>query len=657
MNNSLSGFQILAANGLVAGEGIAPPNIAENLAAYMSFAPVNNFSNIYTTANSLPYGLTSANASLLQSVGSNSFPQLFGQIPNDFSSNLGTGPLFTIAPARTASWFGNVPTANVYLQVLSQAQIYAATAQTVLGSAASTQWAGGPSSSATGGFSAIGGNNIIEFQSVANAISELGTLMVPSDPFNGFSNSDCFNRILESGNDTIGNLHLTFFGKSILDPTTGNTRIIDSELFSYVMENPVGISEDDTFQITALNPLDTVIGQAADTALTQTGDLDAVVTFFGVGPNSASSIYQWTDCFNLPLMLGSSVSQTISASLGNITLNPYYFIKGLVTNIAGLTNISSLTLLGDIMAQISPLTNSPDLLTLTSPITQDQFSNLQASFGPGSGTNGNPTVDDILGSTNYNQALSNTIVGLTSLTSSTHYANISADTSNIKIALVSNIFPVTLSDGSVYSNINDLAIGGSAIVNINAQNLANIAPSLTNTSLFATYNGIAETHNNSVTLSSSANLSPINVAPLISNLMSDLPNVSGLTGLVLGIIQKYYGASTIVKIDNPPKLAMFQKIPGGLGFSPTSVLSSFPSSLSSMAALYSQIPNADEITGLNNVSNCIDPSTVTGQALTATIKEAQNTQVLTSNGLVSQSLSANPIKLVTSKTGLNTIGG
>src|ERR1035441_2299121 len=91
--------------------------------------------------------------------------------------------------------------------------------------------------------------------------------------------------------------------------------------------------------------------------------------------------------------------------------------------------------LGTIMVQISPLTNSPDLLTLTSPITQDQFSNLQASFGPGSGTNGNPTVDDILGSTNYNQALSNTIVGLTSLTSSTHYANISADTSNIKIEI------------------------------------------------------------------------------------------------------------------------------------------------------------------------------------------------------------------------------
>ena len=652
MQNSLSGFQILAGSGLQNGEGITPPNISANLSSYSNFAPVANFSNIYSTASLLPFGLTSANANLLLSIGANTFPQVFGQVPNEFSSNLGNGPLFSIAPARTIAWFGGSPTANIYIQTLSQAQSYAAAAQAVISSAATTQWSGGPASSATGGFSAIGGNDPIQFQNVANVISELGTLMVPTDPFNGFSNADCFNRILEAGNDTIGNLHLTFFGKNIIDPTTGNTWIIGSDLFSYILDNPVGLSDTDTFQIVSLNPFDIVLGQAANNALTQTGDLDAVITFFGVGPNAASLIYQWTDCLNIPLMIGPVVTQTISSALnlGNISLDVYHFINGLVTNISGLINIPSMTALGLIMSQISPLTNSSNLLALSSPISQSQFSNIQSTFGPGSGTYGNPTVDDILGSTNYNGALTDTISGLITLTTSTHYANISSDTSNISSALVTNIFPVTLSDGSIYGNINSLAIGGSTLVNQNAANLANIAPSLTNVSVFSSYNNISETHNNSITLSNVASsFSPINTVAMLSGATSDFPKVSGLVGLVLSIIHKYYGASQIVKIDNPPQSAMFQRIPGSPNFSPSAVLGSFPSSLAAMAALSSQIPNADEISGLNNITNCIDMTSITGQALNATVKEAQNAQVLSSGGIISQSFATNPISLVIPK--------
>ena len=657
--NQLTGFQIVAANGLQNGEGLQPPNIVANLTVYMSFAPVNNYSNIYTTANALPYGLTLTNASLLQSLGANSFPHIFGQVPNDFSSNLGNGPLFTIAPIRTASWFNGAPTANIYLQALGQAQNYAATAQAILSSASSTQWSGGPAASATGGFSAIGGNDPTTFQAVANAFIQLGTLMIPNESYNGFSNADCFNRILESGNDTIGNLHLTFFGQNIVDPTTGNTWIIGSELFAYVMNNPVGLSGNDIFQIAALNPLDTIIGQAADIALTQTGDLDAVVTFFGVGPTAAQRVYKWTDCLNISLMLGTEVTQTISntLNLGTISLDAYYLINGLTTNIPGLTNIPSMTALGTTMAQITPLTNSNTLLSMTAPLSQTDFANLQATFGPGSGTNGNPTVDDVLGSTNFNQALSDTITVLKPLTASPYYANISLDTSNIANALVSNSFPITLSDGSTYANINGLAVGGSTLVNQNAQNLANIAPSVANISLLSTFNNIAETHNNSANLSATGSYVPINTLSLSTNALADYNKASELVGLILSIINKYYGASHITKIDNPPQFAMFQRIPGAPNFSPSAVLSSFPTSLASMAAMSSQIPNADEITGLNNVSNCINMNTVTGQALTATIKEAQNTQVLTANGLISQSLATNPTKLLTPQTGMNTIGG
>ena len=665
--NALTGFQLIAATGLQNGEGINPPNITANLNTYNSFAPVNNYSNIVATASSLPYGLTSANANLLMSIGSNSFPHLFGQIPNDFSSQLGTGILFQVAPARTANWFGGFGTANVYLQVLNQAQAYASTAQAVIGSAAQTQWAGGPASSATGGFSNIGGNDPISFIQVADAISELGTLMVPTSPMNGFSNADCFNRILESGTDTIGNLHLTFYGQQVIDPTTGNSWTIGSDLFTYVLNNPVGMSVNDTFQIAALNPFDAVIGQAANQALTQTGDLDAVVSFFEVGPNAASSIYQWTDALNVPLMLGKNVTATISSALklNGVSLNTYYLIQGLVTSIVGLTNIPSMTAFGNIMAQLAPLTNSSNLLALSSPISQSTFSNIQTNFGPGSGTNGNPTVDDILGSTNYNQALTSTIMGLNPLRASSYYVNVSADTTSIRNALTDNVFPVTLSDGSTYSNINSLAVGGTVLVNKNANALANIASTVSNVALFTTYNQIAQTHNNSIVLSSFSNstpyttspYSPINLAGLMSNELEDIPNVSSLIGLIFGIIYNYYGASSIVKIDNPPQPTMFQKVPGTPNFSSSAILGSFPSSLASMAALQTQIPNSDEITGLNNVSNCIDSTSLTGQALSAVVKESQNNQVLNSNGLPTQSLATNPVSLTTPAQGTHTIGG
>ena len=65
-----------------------------------------------------------------------------------------------------------------------------------------------------------------------------------------------------------------------------------------------------------------------------------------------------------------------------------------------------------------------------------------------------------------------------------------------------------------------------------------------------------------------------------------------------------------------------------------------------MAALSTQIPNADEITGLGHLTNCIDGTSLTGQALNATVAEAQNNQILASAGLVSQSFATNPVNLL-----------
>lgn len=105
MSIAMTGFQLVAAQQLQAGEGLGPPNITANLTAYKNLAPVGNFSNIFYAAPTAA-GLSPANAALLQNIGANSFPQLFGQTPAQFQSQLGTGPLFDIVPARTSQWFG-----------------------------------------------------------------------------------------------------------------------------------------------------------------------------------------------------------------------------------------------------------------------------------------------------------------------------------------------------------------------------------------------------------------------------------------------------------------------------------------------------------------------------------------------------------------------
>ncbi|VVC05149.1 Uncharacterised protein [uncultured archaeon] len=646
MPNSLSGFQIIASQGLQNGEGISAPNIAANLAVYESFSTVKNFSNIYIASESLPYGLTSSNANLLQSIGANSFPALFGQVPANTNLNLGTGNLIEITYARTESWFGNSSTANIYLQALGQAQSYATTAQAVLSSAATSQWSSGTASaSLTGGFSNIGGNDPVKFQNVANAISELGTMMIPNDPFNGFSNASCFSRILDSGDNYIGNLHLNFFGNTVIDPSNGNIWIIGSDLFSYVMDNPQGTSSDDTFQITALNPLDAAIGNVANTVLASTGDLDAVVSFFGLGSNAAAKVYYWADCFNLPALLGTEVTETITSNLGVPSLTVYNFISGLVNNIPGVTNLDSLEVLGEIMGQLSTMTNSNALSLLDSPVSSSDFSNLQSTFGNGSGSYGNPTVDDILGSTDYNDALYDTIQVINELTPSPIYGNIVADTNNVAMALNFDTFPTYLSNGNSYDDINSLTVGAFSLIEDNA---ANLFSQVSNVSLLGNYSNLATTHNNSISLTSNNTQCPINLTSLITDDLADYNKASELVGLVLSIIHKYYGASQILKIDNPIQPAMFEKIPGAPNFSSQSVLSSFSSSLASMASYVSQASDGDEITGLTNVKNCIDMSSLAGQALSATIKEAQNNQVLNSNGLPIKSFDSAVVSLAKS---------
>lgn len=591
MSNSLSGFQVLATHGLLQGEGITTPNISANLASYYSLAPVNNFNIIYNNANAA--NVTITNTNLLRSLGANTFPHIFGQVPFEFSSELNNGPLFDKIPPRISYWFGNVMSTSVFLQVLSSAQVYAQQASDLINSATSTQWPNGPSSTASGGFSLIGGSNP---NSVSIALQQLGTLMEMKNPLSGFSNAGCFKQILDSGNNSIGNLHLNFFGKSIIDPSSGISYIVNTDLLNIIINNPIGRNEDDSFQIVALNPLDIILGQLANTALIDTGDLDAVITFFGINGEAASSINQWTDCLNIPLILGVLCAQSIRESL-NLKrydiLDTYDLIKLLMNSIKGISNLDSIMNVGKVMESISMLPSS-DLTSMVVPISSSDYANLKSIVGIGSGKNGNPTVADVLGLTNLNDALNNTIIGLNSISNTPSWSNISSDTGNVANALVNGILsPVYLSNSNSYSNINDLCSNAVILINSEALKLTN---EISNSNLFSDYNGIAETHNNSIQLMS---ITGIDTYDLVSD------NVS---------------------------------------------LSGFPAQLSSLA-----VQNV-EMSGLDVLLPLFD-NTITGQALNAIILENRNNQVLTNAGLVSSSFDENPNSFPTAPTGINTIGG
>jgi hypothetical protein len=417
----------------------------------------------------------------------------------------------------------------------------------------------------------------------------MGTLLLPKDPLNGFSNAGCFQQLIDTGNQKVGNLHLTFFGKTLVDPITGTSYTIGSDLFQMIMDNPMGRSIDDPFQISALNHLDILLGEMANDALSDTGDLDAVVSYFGA---SGSQIQVWTDCLDVSTMLGNTVSGIIKTALGITVLDAYALINALVTNLKGLRNLESMTALGTVMESITPIAGT--LSSMTTPVTQSAYANLQATLGPGSGANANPTVSDVLGLTDLNGALSNTITGISSLTNTSEWANISSDTGNVSYVLIHGITGhAYLSNGNAYTDANVFSSDAANLINQQASILAN---SVVNGNLFSSYNAIAETHNSSILLSSKTG---INVANIQSN---------------------------------------------------TLTLMTFPSQLSSMAT------GDVEVTGLDVLVPLFD-SSITGQALNAIVIESQNNSSLNDSGLVSSSNDANSITLYNAPTGNGIVGG
>jgi len=646
MENTLSGHQLIASIEVQKGNGLSAPNISANLSMYESFEPVKNYKSIYTLLQGNIANISSNSSMLLVDIGANSFPQLFGQTPYEFSTEIGIGPLIDKTYANTSNLFANG--VSSYLQTLSIAQNYASASQSVLSSATTTQWVNGPQASTTGGFSNIGGSTPSSFSNIANCISEMGTLMIPELPYSGFSNAGCLKQIV-SVSSTVGNLNHSLFGQTIYDSSTNANLVINEKLLDYIIANPAGRTANDTFQIVALNPLDIELGKLANVALSDIVDLDEVVTFLGVDSNIASSINYWTDCCNLHVLFGNEFT-TVQSNMG-IDLDVYSFIYSLVNNISGLTNISSMAALGETMSQITPITNSPELLSQTQPLSSSDCANLRASFGSGSGEYGNPTVDDVLGAANYNDALANVIVVLSSLTSNSVYANISSDTANVASAL-SGTLPVTLSNGSQYATLDTMAIAASTLINTNANVLAS-GLSSTMVSLLSEYNGIAETHNNSASVKNSTQYATVKAAQTAassasgSNISSAISTLKGLQGLIQSVIFQTVTPSKSMTLDsNNPAISL--KTPSG------SALGGITGALTSTAVS----SDSDAVSGSGHLTNCIDKSSLGGQAIAASMTEAKNNKVLSESGLSSTSFSAATSNLnMPSATGTKTLGG
>jgi hypothetical protein len=579
MSNVLSGFQIKAATGLLQGNGIAPPNVTANLTAYYSLAPVNNWRTIYYNANAS--GVTIDNVNELQNIGANTFPQLFGQVPYPYSKGLLSGPLFDKVISRISYWFGSSISSSVFIQVLSKAQVYASQAADLINSATSAQWPNGASDAASGGLSTIVGNTQYGLNAVATAFKQLGLLLDLPTPLNGFSNAGCFQQILNSGY-SIGNLNNTFFGKTITD-ASGTTYIIGSELFTEIFNNPVGRTDDDTFKIAALNPLDILLGDVANTALSDADDLDAVKTFFEITGFSSNAVTKWTDCLNIPLMLGIDATNAIKTGLNlgsSDILDVYTFLDVLINNIRGISNLTSIAALGEIMSNIKILSSSNLTTVSTIPMTSNEYIILHDLVGVGSGANSNPTVADILGKTNVNDTITDTLSNLSVLKCKPAWHWISSDTANVANALVSGVVSnVLLSDGTMYSDINELASNASILINKNANILAN---SYITSNSFNNYNSLAETHNNSVLLMSKTDINVNNILPSVASLIS------------------------------------------------------FPEQLASITL------ENDEISGLSVIQPLID-STDTGAALNAVIIESINNNILLNAGLPVGSYDANTV--------------
>lgn len=576
MANQLTGFQIIAIDGLLQNQGLAIPNFSEITATYNNFPSVANFNTIFTTAPNA--AITEDNVILLQHIGANTLPQIFGAVPFKASDNLGIGILVPKVEDNINKIFtlGNVTSFDAFAQSLTLAQSYASQIADIINSATSATWNGNPSTSITGGISAITGNDTSNIAIIANAFANLGSAALFNAITSGFSCAAIMQQILQV-DKTIGNLHINFFGKTIINPQTGNAIVVDQNLLQTILSNPVvEPSVNSLFAVAALNSLDQQLQLLANQALVQTQDLDAVITFIGIQNEAAYQINEFSDCLNPEIILGVQASSIIKNQLNVQTLDAWQLLNALNNNIKGLATVGDFPTLAKVMQQTTALGNLNLILQMQEPVSNTSLANLQLIYGPGTGANGNPTVADVLGATNLNDVLQDTINAINQISSQFEFQNISTDTSNVANILVNGLVGnVQLSNGNVYTDANLFYADAANLINYNANVLLTYSDNSNLGNIFAEYDTMAQTVDNSLVV---RNKALGNVA------LTDQSNIS---------------------------------------------------------ILATQLPNmaldSNEVTGLNDVIDPLFDSSLTGQALQAIIIESQNNNIFSKNGIISNS--------------------
>lgn len=236
---------------------------------------------------------------------------------------------------------------------------------------------------------------------------------------------------------------------------------------------------------------------------------------------SVGAISKFTDTLDLGKQLGNAAS-SLGKNLGiSGDLNPKALADGLGEHIGGLDKIAGqggLKALGDVMGKIQ----MPKLDLLgASPISQADFHGLIAAVGGGSGPSGAPKLEDILGGTNFDEALDKCKQGLAKL-------------DQIKIKQVKDQLAAAVALIATDDGMNGARAAGIAMVeslkpvvsSLKAEAASNPAAA----DMFKAFNGLAESHNSSFNLKAKAELVMTDLKDSISSKMS---LVSGLGGLGL----------------------------------------------------------------------------------------------------------------------------
>ena len=575
--NALSGFGVAAAVGFMKGEGIKAPNITAAVSSFANSSVAEEFKSFASHSDIGPQLKAMAD----------DFPQLFGTVPPDFQAGLSpTGPvnLADIAHANTSTLFSKG--VGGFSQALGAAKGYAAQAGDLLQSAATATFAGDPMKMLTGGLSKLGGSDPAALAKVGTALAGLGGSINLAKPDAGMSPVNALSSLASKGAGFVSNLHTTVLNQSIKDPISGASLKVDAKLFDSiaaeakslgkaVADNPLsktlgglmdsavkgkddlksmaGAAGADSALAAVSDPVDFAVAQmgragAAVAGLLPTGDIklppmpsslptpgeavsaikavatDAVDKLGNMLPKlpevpSVGAVSKFTDTLDVNKQLGAAAS-AMTKNLGiSGDLNPKALADGLAEQIGGLdkiANLGGLKAMGDVMGKIQ----MPKLDLLGSaPISQADFHGLISAVGGGSGPSGAPKLEDILGGTNFDEALKKCGQGLAKLDQ--------GKIKHVKDQIAAAAALIATDDGMNGARAAGIAMIDSlapVVSSLKAEAAANPAAA----DLFKSFNGLAESHNNSINLKAKAEIAMSSMKDSISSKMSLVAGLGSL---------------------------------------------------------------------------------------------------------------------------------